>query len=84
MQNILRVHDKKFKSKGHITQAVNHNMRLHIDTNLNERIYSEKSKGNELLYNPLGFNPNSVALIFKKNYPNITMIWELKSKLIMF
>jgi hypothetical protein len=56
MYNILRVNDKKFKDKGHITQAVNHNLRLHIDEHLKERIYPEKSKQNKLVFNPLGFN----------------------------
>lgn len=56
MYNILRVHDEKFKDKGHITQAVNHNMRLHIDTALKERIYSERSHLNKLVYNPLNFD----------------------------
>jgi len=56
MWNILRVHEKKFKDKGHITQAVNHNMRLYIDDHLQERIYPEKSHLNKLVFNPLGFN----------------------------
>lgn len=59
MQNILRVHDKKFKTKGHITQAVNHNLRLHIDQSLKERIYPEKSHLNKLVFNSLGFDPTN-------------------------
>lgn len=58
MQNILRVHDKKFKTKGHITSAVNHNLRLHIDEHLEERIYPEKSQFNKMVFNPLNFDPS--------------------------
>lgn len=56
MFNILRAHEKKFKDKGHITQAVNHNMRMHIDEHLKERIYPEKSHLNKLVFNSLGFD----------------------------
>ena len=54
MQNIIRVHEKKFKSKGHITAAILHNLRIHLDHNLEERIYAEKTHLNEVVYNPMG------------------------------
>lgn len=56
MYNILRVNENKFKTKGHITQALNHNMRIYIDEHLRERIYPEKSNHNKLVFNPLGFD----------------------------